>query len=385
MAAVLIIVITLVIVLYILFLPKTDRDQLLADESGATSGSTTTTTLPGSVLLDEHPGVLTNIKESTFDHSIPSFNLFTTKEDTTLKSVDSIYVESTKGADKKDVLLSVNDKAENARLAFSVNAHSGNLIITQNGNEIFHGEVQSFIEPLSITLEKDNLFEFSVEPVPWYKPFSKNFYDIRNFQVMATVEKLDNKEALQTVLISQDEANLVSEASLSYFVDCDIKEVGRLTIYLNDKFIASKVPDCGSAEKLQLDPQDLVSGKNEFRFVAEQGTYLLDRLNLRTTLSSPVFPLYFFNLNSSVYKKVANNTINSTLALRFVGDNERKVATIDINNQKTHLDTLQATYSKNVDSFLMEGSNFIRVVPDSTLSIIGLKLTLDCKTAADCS
>ena len=384
-AAILIFVIASFVLLYILFLPKGEQGKLLGKETTSVA-PVTPGALPGATLLSEKPGTLTKLKEREFDHGIPSFNLFTKKEDTVLKAVDSVYVEESRGTSKKKtVILTVSDKTENAKLSFTVNDHKGNLMIRLNDNELFTGEVDSFTEPLSLELEEENLFEFSTEPVPWYKPFTKNFYDLRDVKVTATVEKIENKEALQTFIVGEEEANLLSEASLSYLVDCKVKDVGKLVVYLNSNLLASKVPDCGSAEKWQIDPNDLNAGKNELRFVAEKGTYLLDRVLLRTKLKEPIFPVYFFTANSTVFRRIENNTINSSLSIRFVDDKERKTATLEINSQKTRLDTRAANYSKNIDSFLVEGSNFIRIVPETTLNIIELKVLLDCKKAEECS
>ncbi len=383
-AAVLVLIIAAFIVLYILFLPKGERDRLLEKENTGTK-TVTPEAISGAMLIKENPGVLTKLKDKDFEHRIASFNLFTTKEDAVLKSINSIYTESTRnGQKKRSVILALKDKVENAKLSFSVNDHSGKLIIEQNSQEIFRGEVDSFTEPMDLELKDENLFEFSTETVPWYKPFSKNFYDIKDAEITGTVEKVDNKEAVQTVILGEDEANLLSEASLSYFVECSTKDVGRLSVYVNDKLLAAKVPDCGNPDKLQIDPNDLVGAKNEFKFVAEKGTYLLDQVILRTRLKEPIFPIYFFSINSTTFRRIDNNTINSTLSLSFIDDKERKTATIEINNQKTRLDTRAANYSKNVDSFLIAGTNFLRIVPETTLSVIELKLSLDCRKASEC-
>lgn len=382
-AAILVIVIATFILLYILFLPKDERDRILEQDSVARLAAGKA---PGSVLIKENPGILTRVKDSEFDHSIPSFNLFTKTEDAVLKTVESVYVESSRGSTKgRSIVLAVKDKVENARLSFTVNDHSGNLIISHNDNDVFTGEVESFTEPISLDLKEENLVEFSTEPLPWWKPFSRNFYDLRDVKITGTVEKLDNKEAIQTIIIGQQEFELLDEAALTYFVDCSARDVGRLSIYINGKLLASRVPDCGSPEKWQVDPSDLSEGKNEFRFVAEQGTYLIDRVLLRTSLREPIFPLYFFSINSSVMRRIENNTVNSTLGLLFLEDGERKTATIEINNQKTRLDTRAANYSKNVDTFLVAGTNFLRIEPETTLNVVELKLVLDCRTAADCS
>lgn len=384
-AAILVMVIAAFIILYILFLPKGERDKLLERDISAAK-AISPEAIAGAVLIKENPGVLTKLREKEFEHRIPSFNLFTKKEDAILKSFDSINVETSRSVQRKrSVVLAVKDKVENAKLSFSVNDHSGVLIVAQDETEIFRGEVDAFTDPLSLELKEENLFEFSTEPVPWYKPFSKNFYDLRDVKITGTVEKVDNKEARHTVILGQEEFNLISEASLSYFVECSLKDVGVLSVYVNEKLLASKVPDCGNPERLQLDPKDLLAGKNDFRFVAEKGTYLLDQAVLRTKLKEPIFPIYFFSINSSVFKRIENNSINSTLSITFVDDLERKTATVEINNQKTRLDTRAANYSKNVDSFLIAGTNFLRLVPETTLSIIELRLVLDCRRASECS
>jgi hypothetical protein len=384
-AAIVVILITALIVLYVLFLPEGDRNDLLGTTSTGT-GNAAPGAITGSMLLDEHPGTMTVVKDNEFQHSIPSFNLFTKTEDTTLKSIESFHIESagsTPGT--KAIMLSTNDRVQNAKLSFSVPHHSGNLVITQNEQEIFRGEVDNSVEPLDITLQSENLFQFSTEPVPWWKFFSKNYYDVASLKITGSVEKIDNKEALQTVMVSEDETNLMESAYLAYFVDCNVHDVGRLIIYLNTKLISSKVPDCGSADKIQIDPKDINSGKNEFRFVAEQGTYLLDRLTLRTQLKEAIYPLYFFSINSSVYTKIANNTINATLNLQFPDDSERKVANFEINSQKTRMDTMSANYSKNIDNFLKDGTNFIRIKPETTLNIVEMRIYLDCKRSSDCT
>ncbi|MBI2143567.1 hypothetical protein HYU17_00255 [Candidatus Woesearchaeota archaeon] len=384
-AAILVITIAGFILLYLLFLPKADRDKML-DKEPSPVGAVVPGTLRGSTLLSENPGTLTRLKEKEFEHRIPSFNLFTKKEDIVLKSADSVYAETSRSTNKrKSLILALKDKVENAKLAFSVASHKGNLIIKLNDNEIFAGEVDSFTEPLSLALKEENLLEFSTEPVPWYKPFSKNFYDLRDVKVTATVERLENKEAVQTFVIGGEEANLLSEASLSYFVDCNVRDVGKLTVNLNGILIASKVPDCGVPERQQLDPKDIVAGKNEISFVAEKGTYLLDRIVLRTKLEEPIFPVYFFSVNGSVFRRIENNTINSSLQLRFVDDKERKTANLEINSQKTRLDTRAANFSKNIDSFLVAGTNFLRIVPETTLHILELNVLLDCRRAEECS
>jgi hypothetical protein len=384
-AAILVAVIGSFILLYILFLPKGDQEDLLGTNQ-ISDDDIEAGKVPGAKLLDEQPGTLTKPDKFRFEHKLSAFNLFTKREDSVLKAVDSVFVESGDEG-RKSILLSISDdeKIENAKLIFSVFDHSGNLMISLNEKEIFKGEIESFTEPLSLSLKEENLFEFSTDPVPWWNPFGNNFYDLREVKVTATVEKIENKEAIQTFVLAKEEFELLLEASLSYFVECSSSKVEKLTITLNNNLVSSKSPDCGNPERFQIDPGDLKGGKNELKFSSGEGTYIVDRPVIRTELEEPVFPLYFFSINKTVFEKIENNTINSTITLDFLDDDEKKVADIDVNSQKIRINTRQNSYTRNIDNFLIEGTNFIRIVPEDTMHIISMTVLLDCRDKEDCT
>lgn len=383
-AAALVIVIASFILIYLLLIPSEDRENILKDDKKDVSLAKEK--VAGSVLLDERPGTVTKLKESEFEHNIPSFNLLIEKEASVLKKVDSVFIESS-GISSKAVPFFVDGKAGEGKLTFLVNEHRGKLAVKFNGEELFRGEVNKLIEPISLdSIGKENLLEFSVDAPPAWKFWEKSSYDIRNVQVVATVENLENKEAVSTFFMTKEEADKsnLEEAYIIYLVDCKISEASKLSVALNGKMISSRVPDCGSVEKTFIDPSEFVAGKNELKFSIEEGKYLIDRIFVKTKLKKPISPIYFFDVNSSQFKKIATNDLNASILLKFVDDGERKNAIIDLNGHRTFVNTRQAAYSKNIDEFVVEGSNSLRIEPETTLQILSLKIELDCKEKKDC-
>src|SRR3989338_5730785 len=384
-AASLVLVVGAFILIFIILLPSEERGEVRGGkESGVSAGGGEE--LIG-VLLEERPGTVTKLREREFEHSIPSFNLFTEKEDTIIKKVDSVFIESS-GIDSRTIPLYIKDKTENGRLTFFVNDYDGRLTVLFNDNEIFKGEVNTVMDPLSIgELKEENLIQFSVDSPAKWQFWKNNFYDIRNVQVAATVEKVENKEAVNTFFVSEEEADVenIEEAFIIYLVDCRVSEVGKLIVLLNNNLLSSKVPDCGSLEKTFIDPVDFVKGKNELRFVSEEGNYLIDQIFVKTKLRKPIFPVYFFDINDTQFERIENNTLNASVILKFIDDGERKNAVIELNSHRISVNTRGGSFSKNIDAFMIEGSNSIRITPEKTLHVLELKVELDCKKEKDCS
>lgn len=375
-AAVLIGAIAGLMLLYILFLPPDERSALIGENNsrGVQSGIG----LGARTLLSESPGTVTASAQSEFDHRINSFNIFEKSEDSILKSFDSAYVESRRGSSKRKVFAFSADKSKtsNPQLSFDVKSGKGRLIVAVNGEEVFNGEAQGQVNLRIGSLEKDNVVEFAAEEVG-FQFWRTNGYELSDIKVTATVELLENLESRQTFIIGKDEIENIDSAYMIYFVDCQPFDVGRLQVYLNDVLLSVGVPDCQSPVRLNMDPALLVRGSNNVRFIADKGSYLVDRISVKTKLREPVEPVYFFEVNATQYSWLVNKSFKAELRMKFVDDNEQKRAELNINNRRTFMDAKRtANFTKDITSFLVEGNNFIRVVPETTLHIADLRIEL---------
>lgn len=382
-AAALLVIIASFILLYILFLPGKDREELLGADGGIPAN--VASEVVGSVLLKEQPGTLAKLKERDFEHSIPSFNIVAEKEDVVLKKVDSLFVDNSEPS--RAIPLSFKDGAENVLLSFSVEGHKGTLSIRVDGERVFRGEVERNVEPISLDgLSGSSVIEFSVDKSPSWMFWSRNFYDVRNVQVSGTVSRLSGSEALNTFFVSADEARAdnIEQAHVAYFVDCRGSVGGKIDVFLNGKLLSSRVPDCGNLEKTIIAPSELVAGRNELKFSTLSGRYLVDRVFVKVFLKKPVLPVFFFDVNRSQFRKISDGALNSSLSMRFVDDGERKRAVIDVNEHRIFLDTRQKSFSRNIDAFVVEGSNSLSVDPETTLNVLELKVSVDCRKEKDC-
>ncbi len=366
------------ILLYILFLPPDDRAELLGEN--ITSASAVRGIGEDSrTLLKESPGTLVKAKQDEFEHRINSFNLFEKSEDKVLKSFDSIYVESKSGSIKKRTFAMSMDasKTSDAQISFFVSNHNGRLILKVNDAEIYNSEASGQVVIRLDKLQEDNVFEFSTDEVG-FQFWRTNFYDLKDIKITGTVKVLENLEAKQVFVVGDDEANNIDKASMIYLVDCRASNVGILRVYVNGVIVASGVPDCGSIARVDIDPSIIIRGSNNIRFVSERGNFLVDQILVRTKLKEPVDAVYFFEVNSTKYSWIANNTFRAVLKMAFVDDGEEKFGQLNINNRLTSFDSSRsANLTKDITPFIVEGNNFIKIIPQRTLHIIGLQVRLE--------
>lgn len=373
----LIILITLFIILYILFLPPEEREELLGLEEENVTEEVEEVE-PENLLLKESPGTIYKVKQEEFIHSINSFSIFTRVEDMVLKDVGSLYVSKSKfSEDSKKIILVLDDveNTKNVMLSFYVKKHRGRLIVLLNDDEIFNSEVTGLSQIRLENVERENLIEIKASD-PGIALWGTNYYELTEVKITGRVINIKNQEAINAFYLNEEEIRLLEDAALNYFVDCSKMDVGVLRIYVNGVLLSSDIPDCGSFEKLVLDKRDLKEGRNELRFFTEHGYYLIDQAYVKTELEEPLWPVYYFEINSSQWTNITDNTLDPILTIEFVDDKERKVATLNINGHERGIDTYEATYSRNIEDVVKLGNNYVRIVPDTTLYVVEIRIEL---------
>ena len=123
-AAFLILVITLIIIFYILFLDPSDREALL---SGGIPGTPNAQSggynhLIGDIPLKQNIGAVDFVSDDSIEHKLNSFTMYTTKDATLIKEVGSLYVKNSAFDTKTAEILFTVDKrtTENVLLSFNI-------------------------------------------------------------------------------------------------------------------------------------------------------------------------------------------------------------------------------------------------------------------------
>lgn len=377
-AAVLVAIIAGLIILYIIFLPGEERREILGEEEADTS----TTTAEEDILLSEHVGRLEKPRGGIVEHSIDPVNLYTKKEDKVLKSLSSVYVRNGWFDKKTSTLtfkLDAPSNTANALLSFNVKKHKGRIIIRLNDNEIYNNEIKTInVEPIILPneyLREDNTIEISVSGVG-IRFWRTNEYILENVKVTASVTDISARRSENIFIVAESEKQNLDEVKLKFSAECTPTEAGILNVLINNQNIFSSVPDCGSLTVREFSPFYLSAGENRLTFRIERGRYLIDQIKIRTELKETPSYVEYFELDEDQYDDVLDDRKDVNLTIEFVDDEELKEADIILNGRKIRLRTYERLWSKNIDSYVREGTNALKITPETTLDIVELKVEL---------
>lgn len=311
-AAVFVAVLALLMVLYILFLPPEDREALLGSGSTATASSGDnddyTHRIYNETVLAKSPGRLDYLKFDEYEHDLPAINLYrTTSANEILKEAAFVVRNGWFDNQKKTISFNVRDidNMKNFVMSFECKIHNGRLRVTLNDEIILEDYVDNYnVGPVDIPvniLSSTNSLEFEVSEVGW-KFWTTNEYNINNLQIVADITDVSKDSGKSVFYSSYEEVKNMDSASLRFNPNCN-SEAGYLSIMFNDRSIYDAVPDCGVINKVEIPIGYFSSGENEVVFRTEEGSYLIDQIQVQTTLDEPNNPVYMFELEQELFKE----------------------------------------------------------------------------------
>ncbi len=368
-AALLIAIIGLSIIIYILMLPPKDRAELLGENISEYGDSPYEEYDKVEVLLEKTPGTLEFLSDDTIEIEIPSFSIYTKKSGEILASFDSIYIrKSVFSEDVKNITFEIEDLkfTENVLLSFTALNRSGRLTIKLNGESILDKELTTD-SPAPIQLQKsllreDNIITFEVSG-PGAEFWKSNEYVLENIKITADITDISGQENKQFFIITEQQKRLMQTASLSFVTDCSEAETIPLEIYLNKKLTYSGIPDCGAKTEIDIDKAKLVEGDNNLWSVSDGGNYLLYSIKIEMELEEPIQPTYFFDISEEKYELIDDGDADINISIVFPNSVDYKKGEIHINDHTIEIETRDAYLSRNINSFVREGSNALEIVP----------------------
>ena len=379
-AANLILVIILLLSLYIMFVPPSERARILEGTEPSDDGDTGTgggQTLNSSTLLAVHPGRLSYLQDTEFEHVVPSFYLYSSTESVVLKDLNAVYVSSSAFGQtrSRNVTLSLDDVAslKNVLLTFEAETARGVLTIVLNGEVIYENEIVSqVVEPIRLSeasLKEENELSFSVSSPGW-RFWQPNEYRLEKVRIVGDRTDLSKQQSTNIFYISPEEASNVQSATLSFLPKCE--NPGPLQVLVNGNIVFSNVPDCNSQNRLQFNPQQLFQGSNNVVFAADSGSYLLEQIKVSTKLREDASVVYHFDINSSQMSKLRLGTKHVTLKLEFVDSGKEQEGELVVNGHRSGFFTRDRVFEKRIDAYVQEGGNAIRLVPKTTMDVANL-------------
>lgn len=366
----------LFIVVYIILLPQGAKEQLITTgQEGAP--------VEGQLLLSESPGLVKPFLKETTSRRLQPIKLFALTETEPKLLARSLSVStsvvSTKSEDLKFDLPDLDDLID-LSVIFLVQDASGKLILTINGQEFFNDFVRTEDLPIEIplkALKKENNVLTIAASSPGLRFLSANKYYLKDIQLVKKSAVENKKESRNFIVTPSENKGLVS-STLSFFINClRVKELGTLKIYLNSKEISNRFMVCDAGQvELEINPDDVYEGENLLEFEVDKGEYTLDQIILDNELESEDYPKYFFSLQRGELFAVEDGAAAVELELDFDDAGYRKAATLLINGERVYLDTLGRTSVIDISDYVVEGENFIKIVPREEFDIVNLQVLL---------
>jgi len=396
-AAILVLLISALIILYVLFLPAEERRDLLNETDG--DGSSIVNNNEEEILLRAYPGTLDKFDEAD-DKDIPNVYLFQSTEATEIDSVNAFCIRNgifDKTTKKAEFIVDDLDNSDNIILTFSPTKSKGELIINLNNENIFQQEVGINPPPVKLKkrlLDEENILEFSVSPVGW-KFWTTNEYCLNNVRIIGDITDLSRQESQNIFTLSSEEYRNLEKAKLKFVPYCGkAAEVGVLDVMINNRNIYSAMPVCDDAVEQEFTTSILRDGENKVIFKTNKGSYSIEQIQVLLNTEESPSKLYYFEINESLWKKIEKNDIEVKIRIEFadvVGDVERddrmtefsnedvKRAILNINGHRREIDQEADIYEKYLTAFstnsaanttlVQKGNNYIEIVPLKTLRI----------------
>lgn len=315
-AAAFIAIIAGALLLYLLLLPPDVREDLLQDHPSSDFSSDGQNRVDddffddmNKTVLEESPGRISYLRYDEFDHHLPAVNLFTQTSSKQTTIGDGVYVK--KGVfdeQQRELNFQLPGQFENVYLDFKLSQNrnnQGTLMVWLNDNIIFEKKLEDgrLGEPIVLQdrhLKQDNQLKFAVSGVGW-KFWTTNEYELNDIRVIYDEKDTSRQQSKNTFMISDAEKHNMEKAELKFNPDCSPREAGILTVLLNRNVIYQAVPDCGQLNRVEISSSMVYAGKNTIEFEADAGHYLINQINMQTTMEKMTFPVYYFDLDEKLF------------------------------------------------------------------------------------
>lgn len=389
-AAILVAIIAGLIMVYIIFLPASEREAVLEGKNISKANGGSSAKGQDNVLLKEFPGTLDTTK-GVLDKSVPNIFLF---EKTEAKEIDELNPIIVRNGwfDKKSRTVSFRvddlENTDNLILSFDAKRHDGALTIKLNNEIIFENDIETEnpapVKLKKSLLEEDNSLEFSASSVG-FKFWKTNEYSLEDIRILGDITDKSKQESRNVFTLTDEELSNIESAELRFVPYCKSEDkVGMLDVSVNSRNVFSAVPVCRDPYRQPIPVGILNSGENRVIFKTNKGSYSVEQIKLEFAEKEVKPKVYFFEANLSQIKMIESGSKDAILTIEFADDERLKRADLNINDRLREIDTEDKSYTKklndgNKPDLLKEGNNFIEIIPRTRLDIVEIRVQLQNK------
>lgn len=370
-AAILVIVILAVTLLYILFMSPEDRNELLnISKDGNSNNNGAAVVNAYKTFLQEQPGNIYAQIESSYKHTIPEFYLYQKSQGLEIADWSSIYTSSSFFSKRtKNLDLYIDNPAyiSDSYITFNVKKSEGILEIALNDELIYEGIASlGTINPIKIPtklLKDSNVLEFSVVS-PGLSFWKTNEYVLENIKVVANQLTIED-ESSANFFVYENEISDPKRAILKFYADCAQSQMSSLYVSINGVKVLNTVPSCGDLNMVEFSPQILRIGDNKIAFNSNSNAKIRE-ITVDIEANEQVNPTYYFNMNDTEYGYIINGSKKIYLYLEFLGEDNK--LDVNINSNKLYIEGDEFV-RKDITSFIKKTGNYIELIPRKNIRV----------------
>ncbi len=366
----------LFLVVYLIILPPGAKEDIIYT-------GTEYDQVEGKLLFSESPGLVRPFLKDVLSTKLAPVKLFAFTETEPLILARSLAVSTSIFSTKDEDLifdLPELDNLNQLSLIFLVQEATGKLVLKINGQEFYNDYVSANDLPIEVPLKalraKDNVLTIAASS-PGIRFLSANRYAIKDIQIIKKFAVEHQRESRSFIITPGESKDLV-RSILYFFTNClKVRDLGSLIIYLNGKEISNRFLTCDAGEtELEINPDDIYEGENTLEFEVDKGEYILEQVFLEHELETEDYPKYFFTLQRGEFFAVEDLITDVELELDFDDIGYRKAATILVNGERIYLDTSSNRAVLDISDSVVEGENFIKIIPKEEFDIVNLQVLL---------
>ena len=371
-----ILILALFMLAYVLLLPEEQRQELI--DKGPSELEDEEETIRETSLLYTSPGNVYTYEKNEIKIPINSLSIYATKEEKVKEIATKITVSKSWFSDNPETLtfnLDHPDLLTELQLFFFVNSGEGDIYIKFNGYTVFEGEISSTDSPIILPIERAKRTNtLNVGMVSG--DFQGDKYTLSSVSIKETIKSEQNTQRRTFQLTSSEKAGL-KKAELTYFVNClkiDPEKQGDLTISLNGREISTDHVFCEVGTQTQsVSIANFLSGTNTLEFKINKGEYNIEGIEFELETKEAYYPQYNFEISEDDYEDIKDDEIDVFMEFKFPDDETQKKATVTINEYQVSFDTRDDSYKRKISSYLVEGVNYIKIIPKVDFEISSLR------------
>ena len=218
--------------------------------------------------------------------------------------------------------------------------------------------------------------EFSVSSVG-LKFWTTNEYDFENAKILGDITDKSRQESNNIFTLTDSEFSSMEKATLRFVPNCaNVLGIGILDIFVNNKKVFTSVPVCENQYMQSIPKSVLDEGSNTIIFKTNKGSYSVEQIKISLDFKTPTVQTYFFEVNKDMFNNIMNGNKDVILTIKFTDDTARKRVKLNVNDHAETVETTKAVFSKNINTKISEGNNFVRLEPLEDVSIAELRIEL---------